>query len=111
MGTKADDIERQIEELRVDTDRLLDEVERRLREAINIRAQAEHHPIITTTITLSIVMTLALLAYNIFFRPRFAAPVRAIKRQREQGMFGRLTELGGKTISMAKTAAATLSKD
>ncbi|MBI2955653.1 MAG: hypothetical protein HYY30_15160 [Chloroflexi bacterium] len=70
MGKKTADIEREIEYLRADTDRVLNELERRVRETMNVRAQAEHHPLATTAIALGAITGLALVFYMAYFRPR-----------------------------------------
>ncbi len=111
MGKKADDIEREIEELRANTDLLLEELERRLRETMNVRAQVEHHPLVTTALTLSLLVGIGLIVYNTFFRPRLEIPTREAKQRSQQGFLTTMKELGDKAYEAAKTVSTTLSKD
>lgn len=91
MDKKAHDIEREIERLRVDTDLVLDELERRLRQTMDLRAQAEHHPLFTTIITLSIIASLGLLAYNTVLRPRMRQRTRFVEQQKSPNIAQRVT--------------------
>lgn len=75
MGKTAADIEREIDELRADTDRVLVELEHRIRDTINIRTQAEQHPLVATAITFGTLMGLGLVLYLAFFRPREVQPL------------------------------------
>ncbi len=70
MGKKAPDIEQEIETLRAESDRILDELERRIRDAVNVRTQAEHHPIVTTAFALGIMAGVGMLVYSLLIRAR-----------------------------------------
>lgn len=69
MGTRsAEEIEREIEYLRVDTDRVLAELESRFRDTLNVRAQAERHPLAVSSVGLALLGVLGITAYTIFAR-------------------------------------------
>ncbi len=70
MGKKTTDIEQEIERLRADSDHILDELERRIRDALDVRSQAEHHPFVTTAIALGLATGVGLLIYSSLFRTR-----------------------------------------
>ncbi|MCL5961269.1 MAG: hypothetical protein M1358_18500 [Chloroflexi bacterium] len=69
MGTRsAEEIEREIEDIRVDTDRLLTELETRFRDALNVRAQAERHPLAASSAGVAVFGALGLTAYALYTR-------------------------------------------
>ncbi len=69
MGTRsAEQIEREIEELRVDTDRVLVEIESRFREALDVRTQVERHPLAVGSAGLAILGAFGLTAYTVYTR-------------------------------------------
>ncbi len=72
MGKKASNIEQEIETLRAESDRILDELEHRIRDAVNVRTQAEHHPIVTTAVALGIMAGVGLMVYNLLLRTRLS---------------------------------------
>lgn len=67
MGTKSSkEIEKEIDVLRMDTDRVLAELESRFRDALNLRAQAERHPFASGTIGLLLLGGLGITAYAVY---------------------------------------------
>jgi hypothetical protein len=70
MGEETSSIEREIAHLRADSDHILEELERRIRYTLDVRSQAEHHPMITTALAIGLVTGVGLLVYNVFLRSR-----------------------------------------
>ncbi len=68
MGKTANDIQREITEIRAETDDVLAVLEVRVREMFNLRSQARRHPLVISGLGFGLVSGLSLLAYALFLR-------------------------------------------
>jgi len=67
MGKRSsEEIEREIEALRIDTDRVLAELESRFRDTLNVRAQAERHPLLSGIAGLGLLGGIGITAYAVY---------------------------------------------
>ncbi len=82
MGETSADTQREIESLRDDIARTVEELERRARRLVDIRAQAEEHPTALGVAGLGVLAGIALVAYNAVADYREnRRPVNRLKRR------------------------------
>ena len=82
MGETSADTQREIQSLRDDVARTVEELERRVRRVVDLRAQAEEHPAALGVVGFGLLAGLGVVAYNAVsgYRER-QKPVNRVRRR------------------------------